>query len=361
MLKILYISPENTVGILSYWKKAHEINGNYCRFVTFYKTSAGYENDILLNLPLIASKSWYLRSRKVLSRVADGRELHANLSGYPPVWNPPVWQKKMMEFRELIWRPKINHAIREYNLEDFDVYHFEWGLDFFRNAAFAKRMKARGKKIVCHYHGQDMRNRGVIPDMEAISDLNLTNELDLLYRHPNLKYLFLPYDVKAFEIKQSLNRPLTICHATTHRIIKGSDRIIAVCKELEKSHGIRFIFIENQPHAKVLELKRQADIYIDQIGALTWGYGMNSLEALSIGLVCVTSLNETYESFIPDHPFVNANGENLKEKLIELIEQKELLREKQIVSREWVEKHHDYRNVVKELYQYYEKYLGVGS
>jgi hypothetical protein len=353
MLKILYISPENTVGILSYWKKAHEINGNYCRFVTFYKTSAGYENDILLNLPFIASKPWYLRSRKVLSRVADGRELHANLSGYPPVWNPPGWQRKMMELREFIWRPKINRAIREYNLEDFDVYHFEWGLDFFRNAAFAKRMKARGKKIVCHYHGQDMRNRGVIPDMEEISDLNLTNELDLLYQHPNIKYLFLPYDVRAFEIKQSLNRPLTICHATTHRIIKGSDRIIAVCKELEKSHGIRFIFIENTPHSEVLELKRQADIYIDHVGELTWGYGMNSLESLSMGVASATYLNDTYEKFIPDHPFINIRPDNIKEVLVHYIEHPELIMQKGIEGRKWVDKYHDYRNVIRRLYEYY--------
>ena len=360
MLKILYISPENTVGTLSYWRKAHKLNGNHCRFVTFFKNAAGYEDDILLNLPLVAAKPWYIKSRLIFRRVADGKAPNEDIGGNPPTWDPPQWQKKLFALREKLWSPKTEQAIKEYNLEDFDVYHFEWGTDFYRDARFAKKMKASGKKIVCHYHGQDMRTRGVIPEMNQIADLNLTNELDLMYRHPNIHYLFLPYDVLSFHVRDKINDPITICHATTNREVKGSDLIIQVCTELEKSHGIRFIFIENTAHSKVLELKRQSDIYIDQVGALTWGYGMNSLEALSMGLVCVTSLNETYESFIPDHPFVNANGENLKEKLIELIEQKELLREKQIVSREWVEKHHDYRNVVKELYQYYEKYLGVG-
>ena len=35
-MRILYISPENTVGILSIWKKAHEDMANECKFVTFY-------------------------------------------------------------------------------------------------------------------------------------------------------------------------------------------------------------------------------------------------------------------------------------------------------------------------------------
>ena len=37
-MKILYISPENTVGTMSLWKKAHEMHGNTCDFITFYKS-----------------------------------------------------------------------------------------------------------------------------------------------------------------------------------------------------------------------------------------------------------------------------------------------------------------------------------
>ena len=358
MLKILYISPENTVGTLSYWKKAHELNGHYCRYVTFFKTIAGFENDILLNLPLIASRPWYIKGRKALSRLAEGREIHANLRGYPPIWNPPAWQKKVMAWREILWQPKINHAIREYDLDNFDVYHFEWGLDFYRDARFARQLKARGKKIVCHYHGQDMRNRGVIPEMDALSDLNLTNELDLTYLHPNLKYLFLPYDVWAFEAKPKIGDPITICHATTNRIIKGSDFIISTCRELEKSHGIRFLLIENQPHKKVIQLKSQADIFIDHIGELTWGYGMNSLESLSMGIATATYLNETYERFIPDHPFINVRPDNIKKILIYYLEHPELIVTKGQEGRSWVEKYHDYRNVVQQLYNYYRQ-IGV--
>ncbi|MFA4850741.1 MAG: glycosyltransferase [Methanoregula sp.] len=358
MLKILYISPENTVGTLSSWKRAHEMNGNECRFVTWYKSSGGFEEDICLNLPLIAAKPWFIKPRLAFIQHMDRRDPYAELPGYPTLWNPPRWQKKLFRLRETLWQPIIEKAIRKYGLEDFDVYHFEWGTDFFRDARFAKRLKARSKKIICAYHGQDIRNRGVIPEMDKLSDLNVTSELDLTFRHPNLKYLFLPYDVLAHQPKSTPNRPLTICHATTNRLVKGSEEIIRVCNELEKSHGIRFIFIENQPHDKVIELKKQADIYIDQVTDHAWGYGMNSLEALSLGLVCVTYLNPTYEKFIPDHPFQNAGVTNLKSKLLELIENPETLPARMAASREWVEKRHDFRNVVKKLYRYYES-IGV--
>lgn len=353
MLKILYISPENTVGTLTYWQKAHQLQGNYCRYVTWFRSAGGYSEDICLNLPLIAARQWYLRPRLWFARRFESPDPYRNKSGYPPIWSPPAWQKALLRLREKIWEPLISSAIRQYRLDDFDVYHFEWGSDFFRDGRFARYLKQRGKKIICHYHGQDMRNRGVIPAMDELSDLNLTNELDLTFRHPNIKYLFLPFDAQTYTPKQACNKPLTICHATTNRRVKGSDEIIRVCTELQNSRGINFIFIENQPHREVLRLKAQADIYIDQITDHAWGYGMNSLEALALGLVCVTYLNPTYEKFIPDHPFVNASQIDLKTKLIELLENPERLPARMAASRAWVEKYHDYRNVIRQLYEYY--------
>ena len=36
-MKILYISPENTVGTMSLWKKAHELKGNECEVLLCIK------------------------------------------------------------------------------------------------------------------------------------------------------------------------------------------------------------------------------------------------------------------------------------------------------------------------------------
>ncbi len=358
-MKILYISPENTVGTLTYWKKAHEFNGHYCRYVTFFPSSSGYEEDICLNLPLLSASDWYVKFRLWVVKHLEKKEPFEDIGGNPPIWNPPIWQKVIFFLRESIWTPIINQAVKKYNLDEFDVIHFEWGTGFYRNGKFARKMKEKGKKIVCHYHGQDMRNRGVIPVMDKLSDLNLTNELDLTFRHPNIKYLFLPFDVQSFTPKKKLNDPITICHATTNREVKGSNKIIEVCEKLKHTHGIKFIFIENTPYEKVLELKQQADIYIDQITDHAPGYGMNSLESLSMGIASVTYLNEAFLKFIPDHPFINADGNNLERQLVELLENRHLLWRYCQQGREWVEQIHDYRNVVQKLYDYYRNNLGI--
>ena len=49
-MKILYISPENTVGTLSLWKRAHAELGNHCRYITYYPSfvvNLGYNDKIV--------------------------------------------------------------------------------------------------------------------------------------------------------------------------------------------------------------------------------------------------------------------------------------------------------------------------
>ena len=44
--------------------------------------------------------------------------------------------------------------------------------------------------------------------------------------------------------------------------------------------------------------KKISDILIDQIGdSGGWGYGMNSIEAMTLGLCCMTQMNDTCNKF----------------------------------------------------------------
>jgi glycosyltransferase involved in cell wall biosynthesis len=147
-----------------------------------------------------------------------------------------------------------------------------------------------------------------------------------------------------------------IGHAPTSRYFKGSDTIIRVCHELEREYGLKFLLIEKKPHQEALRLKAQCDIFIDQISNLGgWGYGMNSLESLSMGIPTCTNMVPQYEKFLPDHPFINVNEGNLKANLLELIQNDQLRRKKALEGRAWVERHHDIRVVIKQLYDYYRK------
>jgi len=355
-VKILYISPENTVGTLSLWKRAHEQYGNECTIITLYKTKHHKNEGICLNLPLIKANSLYMQSRHwyyKLTRHPKGD--YRELDGYPPIWQPnSIIEKQYFHFRDWVWHFKVESMINKLNLWDYDIYHLEWGLEFYRDGRFIKKLAELNKPIICTYHGQDLRTRGVIPIIDQTSRLNLTSELDLMRKHPNLKYLFLPFDTKKYQPKIDIKNKIRICHSPTNRYYKGSDTIISICKELEKNHNMEFILIENKSFYEAQKIKSSCHILIDQIyNRGGWGYGMNSVEAMSMGLCCLTEMVPEYEAFIPDHPFININASNLKNTLETLVNNPQLIMQHQKRAREWVVKYHDINNVAKKLYNYY--------
>ncbi|MDP7026932.1 MAG: hypothetical protein QF380_00825 [Candidatus Marinimicrobia bacterium] len=355
-MKILYISPENTVGTLSLWKRAHEELGNECTFVTLYKSKHKYDPGICLNLPLVNTSSWYLNGRHRYYQMFHG-ELgnYKEKDGYPPTWHPNTrFEKLYFQFRDWVWHFYIEPAIEKYGLMDYDIYHFDWGLDLYRNCHFAKRIAKLGKPIVCTYHGQDMRTRGVIPQMNSLSQLNLTSELDLLKKHPDIQYLFLPFDTKLYQPSFKTNKTIKICHSPTNRYYKGSETIIPICEKLAERENVEFVLIENMPHAATQKIKQSCDILIDQIhNRGGWGYGMNSIEALSMGLCCVTELVPEYVDFIPDHPFINVTGENLLNSLKNLIGNSTKILKHKKKAREWVINKHDLTYTAEKLYELY--------
>jgi len=355
-VKILYISPENTVGTLTLWKKIHEENGHECRTVTFFKSPKNFDEDICLNLPFNFTKSRLAKIRHWVYQQYRGEEGYFKAKdGIPPKWQPEGrFDSIFFTFKDWLWKPIVEKSINQYDLYNSDVVHFESGMDFLKNEFFVKALSEKGVKIIAHYHGEDMRARGVMPHIDRLSNLNLTNEVDLLEKHPNIHYLFLPFDTSKFNPKTKINKKVRVVHAPTNRFYKGSDTIINVCDAYHKNGEIEFDLVENVSHEEALKRKYQADIFIDQLGDKGgWGYGMNSVEALAMGICTITEMNNTYHNFIPDHPFVHATKESFQSVLGELIQNKSYLQEKGIESRQWVVKHHDIKNVAKKLYEYY--------
>ena len=343
---------------MSVWKKAHEMKGNQCDFITLYKNPKQNDAGICLNLPMISTNPWYLEIRHQYYKIFRGDfGDYKEKKGFPPFWEPHSGIEKLyFSFRDWVWRKYIDPAIDKYKLLDYDIYHFEWGLDLYRDCRFAKRLSKDGKPIICTYHGQDIRTRGVIKEMDEISNLNLTSELDLMKKHPNINYLFLPHDTSVYKGGVGISSPLRVCHSPTNRYYKGSDDIIEICNMLNNDGLIKFVLIEGKTQEEVIKIKSSCDVYIDQIhNRGGWGYGMSSIESLSMGLICLTELVKEYQNFIPDHPFINVTKKNLKEKLIDLTKNQELLINKKIKSREWVVQYHDISNVSETLYSYYEK------
>jgi glycosyltransferase involved in cell wall biosynthesis len=340
------------------WKKAHEQHGHECDFITMYPTRFDYDPGYCLKLPLISANPKYLEYRKKYYQLQGGKESHVKeKEGFPPIWEPNSKLEKLyFRWRDWLWHFKIEKAIEKLDLFNYDIYHIEWGLGLYRDGRFVQELAKRGKHIVCGYHGQDLRNRGVIKEIDSVSELNVTSELDLLDKHPNIKYLFLPFDTEQFDPDIIVNEKVKICHSPTNRYFKGSDKIIPVCERIASEVDIEFVLIENMPNSEVIKLKRDCDILIDQVGNHGgWGYGMNSVEALAMGLVCVTELIPQYVDFIPDHPFVNVTTETLYSTLKKLVKNKQLILKHKRLSREWVVKNHGLKNTTEVLYNYYDE------
>ena len=87
---------------------------------------------------------------------------------------------------------------------------------------------------------------------------------------------------------------------------------------------------------------------------------MNSIESLAMGICTLTEMNQSYQDFINDHPFVNINKESLRKTLTSLIKNHNTILLKGSQGKKWVRKYHDITKVADELYAQY-KLVGLIS
>ncbi|NIR51839.1 glycosyltransferase family 1 protein [candidate division KSB1 bacterium] len=350
-MKILHIAPFNIAGVPITFVKAERRLGHDSRLVTLARDGRNYEEDCCLELPFLNSFS--TQFTKFLFSDPNKRTVDNTVKTFemiPPKWQPYGWlEKSLIGFRERIWKSKIRKFMDEIDFWSFDVYQLDGGLEFFRNGATVKRLKEMGKKVICCYTGSDLRTRGAIPEIDAASDLNVTLEFDHLLLHPSIEHVFFPIDISGFEVREdSESNVINIGHAPTNRQAKGSEQIISTIGELQRSYPVELILIENLPHGVALKRKSQCHIFVDQIGDL--GYGINSLEALAMGIPTCSCLSPGFEAGYPDHPFVMVDEHNIKAKLEELIQHRSLRLEKAKAGREWVQRHHDSEKVVEQIH-----------
>ena len=88
-MNIIYISPENTVGTLSLWKRVHNELGNYCRCITFFRSPKIFDDDICLNLPFNFTQKYFTLLRHNYYKLYKGHlGTYKHKDGFPPVWAP---------------------------------------------------------------------------------------------------------------------------------------------------------------------------------------------------------------------------------------------------------------------------------
>jgi glycosyltransferase involved in cell wall biosynthesis len=341
-VKILHIAPQNFAGMPFDFVQMHKTFGFESRLITIYKNTLNFEEDISINLPISTGK---LAKKWRDSKIDE-------LKFYKP---ENFFESTYFKLRDFRNRSKITHFIDHYKLYDYDVYHFDGGMDLFRDLRFAKDLKTRGKKIVCCYFGSDLRTRGIFKELDEMSDLNLTVEFDHLTLYKDLNYLFFPFDLKDYPYFFKFSPKIKIIHSPTNRRFKGTDKILKVIEELKKEKDFEFHLVENIEREKLLKLKKDCNLAIDQVGGEMGGsgYGKNSIENLAMGLPTATEFNDDYLKFIPENPFVTCNIDTLKESLVKIIDNPETLKTYSEKGRAWVEKYHSFESVNSKLMELY--------
>jgi len=342
--KILHIAPQNFAGMPFGFMQMQSQAGHTSRLVTMFENTLNFEEDISLNFKLPVNKAAKLwRDSKM-----------TGLKYYEP---KNILESTFFKLRDFKNRSKITALIDKHELFDFDIYHFDGGMDFFRNLRFAKELKRLNKKIVCCYYGSDLRTRGVFKELDDMSDLNITVEFDHIRLHKNIHYLFFPFDVKKVEYNLPELKKVKIIHSPTNRLFKGTDKILKVIDDIKKSYDIEFILAENISRDKLLEMKKTCNLAIDQVGGELGGsgYGKNSIENLAMGIPTITEFSDEYLNFLPENPFIACVIDNLKSTLTKYIENVNLLKEVSLNGRNWVEKYHSYESVNAKLEQLYSK------
>jgi len=351
-LKILHIAPFNTSGVPITFVKAERKLGYDSRLVTLGKDKRNYQEDICLNLPFLNSGGVKF-AKKAFSHPSklDINNQTKKLENIPLYWRPNgLPEKTLIGFRERLWQKKIKRLFKEIDFWNFEIYQLDGGLEFFRDGRTIRKLKSLGKKVICCYTGSDLRTRGAIPQIDSLCDLNVTLEFDHLKLHSNIHHVFFPFDVNQYQVRpEPESKTLKIGHAPTNRRAKGSAQIIAAIKEIQSGHPVELVLIENLSHQESLSRKSECHIFVDQIGDL--GYGLNSLEALTMGIPTCSCLAPGFAEKHPEHPFVVLNDRNIKERLMTLISNENLRRDLGEKGRSWVQKHHDAENVVKKIHQ----------
>ncbi|CAM3564639.1 hypothetical protein [Marinicrinis lubricantis] len=267
-------------------------------------------------------------------------------------------------------------------LQYCDIFHFHNGNSLYLQNKDLPLIHQAGKKMIMHHWGNDVRKAAMVSKLNPypLPPSYLTDEQiheRLLYLSKYIEHAIVqdyetfPYvkdyyaqvhvlplacHVERFPVRfpEEKVRIPKIIHAPTNQAFKGSEFVEKAINDLKKQYRFEYIRVEKMSHAEALQAYASADIIVDQI--LCGSYGMLSVEAMSMGKVVVAYIRDDVLKHNPvAPPIVNANPDNMKEVLSDLLKQPEQLRKIGKKSRAYVKKVHDAEMIARQLVQIYSK------
>lgn len=277
------------------------------------------------------------------------------------------------------WDKLVRNYYFKKAVKNCDIFLFIWDT-FYPDYVDLEILKKKNKKIIVLFVGDDVRwhfamkqefEKFKLPIIEyenydySIVGLekrlrylrNVEKYADIILSQPNLSQLLLrPYYNLLIPIKYTDYKNIPsqrtvpkIVHAPTS-VGKGSKYIIEAINQLAET-GVKFEFefIQNRPRHEAIKIFNDADIIIDQV--LTPGGGKLAHEGLAMGKVVLTLMayNKYKQNKPIESPLIDVDQNNLFEVLSDLIPDLNRRREIATKGRQYIEKYHNPKYVVKEI------------
>jgi len=147
------------------------------------------------------------------------------------------------------------------------------------------------------------------------------------------------------------DKKVIISHSPTKPIIKSTQLFLDVVNELKKDYDIDVNLIRGISHEECLKIRSKSHLHYDQF--LLGAYGVSAVEALVIGQISIVGISKV-KKYIPDNPFIDIpSKEHMKDSITKGIS---LLGDRSLLERgkEWAKKHHNSKDVIGRIIDYYE-------
>lgn len=119
---------------------------------------------------------------------------------------------------------------------------------------------------------------------------------------------------------------VTILHAPSNEKVKGTDIIRSIINEIKEERNLKYVEVSGQTHMEVLRKMKEADIIVDQLYTDTPMAGLATEASINgIPVICAGYYAECYKKILktPLHPTVYCLPEELKTKLLSLIDDRD--------------------------------------
>lgn len=315
---ILHIAPRNTAGVPWTIVREERRRGLDSWLLTYRPHRFGFSQDETLNLPFV-DDPFTATLQRTLTTTPKKFNVRREYEELPPKWHGNNFPASaLFGVRDRIWKSRMKKAGFPERLKDYDIIVLDGGLPLLRSGKWISAWAKATGKLATTYYGTDLRQHGVIEEIDKLSEAVFVLEFDHIALHPRATWLPFPFDAESMpEAEPPHSGPIRIGHVATTRSTKSSDAIITSIDEVSKSFAVKPVIIENVSHEEALRLKSTCHIFIDQLGEL--GYGISGLESLAMGIPTVVELLPDHENFLGDHPFIKANESSLAYILRELI------------------------------------------